>query len=195
MIKVTILNKSKPKTLLLIHGLFSSSGYWLPYLQTLKYFRLIVLDIDYRVSSDVDLFVSEVNYIIDTIAGGFVYAVISHSLGTLVANRLHESTRHFSFEICPVYYATRIKRDDFVGEIERRIKFSMTKIEILDLLTKVDYLIVKSGVPMETTINPITYIPDEDHYFSYNVDTEFIEFRGDHFNIAEAIADIGTVLA
>lgn len=36
MIGFTILNRSKPRTLLLMHGLFTSSGYCLSYLQSLR---------------------------------------------------------------------------------------------------------------------------------------------------------------
>jgi pimeloyl-ACP methyl ester carboxylesterase len=191
MIKFTILNKSKLKTLLLVHGLFTSAGYWLPYLQTLKNYRLIILDIDYRTLRDIDQYVSRITGIIEEVAGGGVEAVISHSLGTLIASRLSSDLRQASFEICPVYSATRRNPDDFVGEIEHKIKFSMSIQEIRDFLADVDCVLASHSTPAQATKGRLIYLPDMDRYFSYDTSQKFMEFRGDHFNIADAVTDIG----
>lgn len=195
MIKYTTLNKSKPKILLLIHGLFASSGYWLPYLNIFREYKLIILDIDYRKVSDIDQYVSRVFAIIEAHAGGAVDAIISHSLGTLIASRLTKDVRHFSFEICPVYCATRCNADNFVNEIERKIKFSMSISEIWWLLSCVDRALAGHEISMHDSSCQKVYLPDKDSYFLYDVRSEFKEFRGDHFNIAEAVMDIGKVLA
>ena len=194
MIDLTILNKSKPKTLLLVHGLFTSSGYWLTYLQSLKDYRLIILDVDYRLMRDIDLYVSRIAGIVDADAGGWVDAVISHSLGTLIASRLPEGIRQASFEICPVYCGKRRNTDAFVGEIEHKIKFSMSVNEIKSLLADVDCVLASNRTPAQAPKGRLIYLPDMDSFFSYETGPNFTKFRGDHFNIADAVTDIVKVL-
>lgn len=195
MLSFTILNKSKPKNLLLVHGLFTSSGYWLPYLQSLKNYRLIILDIDYRTMRDMDLYVNRIADIIKADAGGLVDAVVSHSLGTLIASRLPEDIRKASFEICPVYSATRRNPDNFVAEIEQKIKSSMSVYEIRSLLADVDCVLANHKTPAQTPKGRFVYLPNMDLYFSYQSSPKFKEFRGDHFNIEDALTDIVKVLA
>jgi pimeloyl-ACP methyl ester carboxylesterase len=195
MINFIILNKSKPKTLLLIHGLFTSSGYWLPYLQILKGYRLVILDIGYQPLCDVDYYVGLVGGIIEAEAGGVVDAVISHSLGTMIASRLPEDIRLSSFEICPVYFAARRNTGDFVSEIAGKIKFPMSGDEIRNLLADVDGVLSRYSTAAQTPIRNSVYLPDADLYFSYDVRSEFKVFEGDHFNIAKAMIDIEGVLA
>jgi hypothetical protein len=69
MICSTVVNKFKPRTLLLVHGLFTSAGYWLPYLQSLKEYRLLVPDIDYRGIRDVDAYLERIGELIGEQAG------------------------------------------------------------------------------------------------------------------------------
>ena len=63
MISFRQFNKSKNKSVLFIHGLFSSSGFWLEHLRQFRDFRIILCDIDYE-----NFFENPVvcnNYIID----------------------------------------------------------------------------------------------------------------------------------
>lgn len=195
MINCTILNKSKPKTLLLVHGLFTSSGYWLSYLQSLKDYKLIILDIDYRMLRNVERYVSLVDGIIEAEAGGKVNAVISHSLGTMIARRLDEDKRQYSFEICPVYCAVRRNTDDFVREIQAKIKFVISSSEILELLAEVDLALNNNNTLAKNQKSHLVFLPKLDLYFSYSYISKYMEFSGDHFDIAEAINEIGRMLA
>ena len=195
MIDFIVLNNSKPRTLLLIHGLFTSSGYWLPYLKTLKDYQLIILDIDYSSLHDFDSYLKRVGDIIKTEAAGVVDAVISHSFGALIASRLPEASRKSSFEICPVYCATRSNTNDFVSEIERKIKFTMSSDQIWNILADVDSVLARHSASSSPPIRQLIYLPNADPYFSYDVKLEFTEFQGDHFSIAAAVANIERVLA
>lgn len=195
MIRFTIVNRSKTRTVLLIHGLFTSSGYWLPYLPILKEYRLIVLDVDYRTIRDTEPYVNRVAEIITSEAGGKVDAVISHSLGSLIANQLPENTRQSSFEVCPVYSATRLNPERFVREIERKLNFAMSSDEIKALLQDVDYAIAACRSCNKLRRTQSTYLPSTDSYFSYYPEAASKEFHGDHFEIAEAVADIRRTLS
>lgn len=195
MIRFTILNKSKPKSLLLVHGLFTSSGYWLPYLKYLKEYRLIILDINYRRVRDIDYYVSHISGIIEAEAAGAVYAVIAHSLGTLIANLLPEFRRQSSYEICPVYCATKRNTNKFIDEIERKINYAMSGSKIRDLLADVDAALTVHDALPKPMARQLLYLPSADPYFAYHVGHEFMKFQGDHFNITEAFLDIERVLA
>lgn len=195
MIDFRILNKSKPSTVLLIHGLFTSCGYWLPYLSSLKNHRLIILDIDYHAIHDIDQYVSRVVEIIATEGGGAVDAVISHSLGSLISSQLPQDACHSLFEVCPVYCATRINADQFIDNIERMIKFSMVGDEIRELLKRVDSAIAVHVPRASSSVRQSVYLPDADVYFSYRASPSAMKFKGDHFDISEALEDIRKVLS
>lgn len=195
MIRATVVNKSRPRTLLLVHGLFTSAGYWLPYLQSLKDYRLVIPDIDYRGIRDIDAYVARLCAIVNEQGGGKVDGVVSHSLGCLLASHLPEDLRAASFEVCPVYSATRREQDEFVGEIGRKTGSAMSPGEIRTLLAEVDGAIAAHRPRAQAAGDRAIYLPDADRYFSYRAAPDARWFSGDHFEIAGAVTDIGSVLA
>jgi pimeloyl-ACP methyl ester carboxylesterase len=194
MIRWTVFNKSKPKTLLLVHGLFTSAGYWLPYLKSLKDYRLLIPDIDYRGIRDVDAYLGRIDEIISEQAGGKVEAVIAHSLGCLLASLLPQEARGASFEVCPVYCAARREQDEFVSEIERKMRSTLSQDGIRALLAEVDDAIDAHRLRAQARKTRAIYLPDADRYFSYQKSHDARWFSGDHFEITEAVADIGSKL-
>jgi hypothetical protein len=194
MIRWSVINKSKPRTLLLMHGLFTSAGYWLPYLKSLKEYRLLVPDIDYRGIRDVDAYLGRINEVIGEQAGGKVDAVIAHSLGCLLASLMPQEARGASFEICPVYCAARREQDEFVGEIERKIRPALSQDAIRALLAEVDGAIDAHSLRATVRKGSAIYVPDADRYFLYQVSPDARWFSGDHFEITEAVTDIGSKL-
>jgi pimeloyl-ACP methyl ester carboxylesterase len=195
MIRSTVVNKSKPRTLLLVHGLFTSAGYWLPYLQSLKEYRLLVPDIDYRGIRDADAYSERIGELIGEQAAGRVDAVIAHSLGCLLASNLPQGVRGDSFEVCPVYCAVRREQDEFVGEIERRTRSSLSRDDIRAMLAEVDVAIDSHRLRTQSLKARAIYLPDADRYFDYHASPDARWFSGDHFRITEAMADIGSKLA
>lgn len=195
MIRVTLLNRSRPRTVLLVHGLFTSSGYWLPYLASLKAYRLLILDIDYRQigqSGQIDAYVQQVQEIIAQQAEGQVAAVISHSLGSLIASRLAPSCRQLSIEICPVRCATRRNLAQFIETIGGRIKAANAREQVVQQLQDADQAIARHAREVPAPASTIIYLPDADPFFSYHPDTDYVQFSGDHFEIAAAMDGIGT---
>ena len=192
MIGVTLLNRSRPRTVLLVHGLFTSSGYWLPYLASLKAYRLLILDIDYRQISQIDDYVQQVQDIITTRADGQVAAVISHSLGSLIASRLAPAYRQISIEICPVRCATRRNLEVFIETIGARVKAGTGRDEVVQQLEDADQAIARHAREVPAPASTIIYLPDADPFFSYHPDTDYVQFSGDHFEIAAAMDGIGT---
>ena len=198
MIGFTILNRSRKKTVLLIHGVFTNSGYWLPYLSSLKDCRMLILDIDYRAISDIGVYLRRLEEIIVGEAGGRVDAVIAHSLGTLLASRLPTQLRQVSYELCPVYGAKRLDSNSFVDHIEKQLKFAMTCEQIRVVLAEVDdALMLHSPLNPEGPTMPrgTIYLPDADPYFSYEPGAASRIFSGDHFDVMAMMEEIGRELS
>lgn len=195
MISAQIINKSKTRNVLLVHGLFTSSGYWLSYLEMLREYRLIILQIDYDSISDFSCYIHRAMEIIQTEAQGRVDAVIAHSLGTFIACHLPTEVYRYSFQICPVYTARRLNPDNFIAEIQSRSKALYSEGAIRKLLGDVDAAIALHGKLVITQKNTLIYLPDEDSYFSYQKNSSNRVFKGDHFNIACALKDIREILA
>ena len=192
MIDAKCLNRSKSKALLLIHGLFANAGFWLPYLKSLKEFKLIILDIDYSGIDDINLYLDRLKMFLKEETGGELHAVISHSFGSLLASQLPS---YDSYEVCPVHCATRKNVNEFACDIENKIKFSMNKKDIMSFLSQVDGIIADVKLRRLNTLRSWSYIPDLDPYFSYQASGSFEVFSGDHFNIMTAMADIGRRLS
>jgi len=194
MIRVTLLNRSKPRTVLLVHGLFTSSGFWLPYLASLKEYRLIILDIDYAQIGQpgkIDDYVQQVSAMIAEQADGHVEAVISHSLGSLIASLLAPACRTRSIEICPVRCATRRNLAQFVDTIAAKVPAALGREGVLQMLHDADQAIASHALRVQAPPSTTIYLPDADPFFSYHPGTAFQQFSGDHFEIAAAMAELG----
>jgi len=182
------LNKSKAKTIVFIHGFYANAGYWLPYLTSFKDYRIVLLNINYNdlLSSD-NMIVAANSLLRNVNSGNRFCALISHSLGTVVSNFIDAELVNYRFEICPVGYSKRFDTVGFVSDIRSRIY--QGEKEIITSLLLVDQLISESKIYFQH--NSVLYVPDEDRYFTYtDVPDNKISFKGDHFDISEAMADI-----
>ena len=47
-VKKYVFNKNKKDTIILIHGLYTSSGFWLSFFRLFKNYRIIAFDINYE---------------------------------------------------------------------------------------------------------------------------------------------------
>lgn len=176
------LNKNKSKKIILIHGLFATSGYWLPYLSSLKDFNLIILNIDYikflkDPQKTLKKFTSELNKFED------VSIIIAHSLGTILIKYLNHNARYIN--ICPVYKSTRTNKKSFITLIHKQTGLNTDLIE--NTLKNVDSIDLNKSIifKKQKTLN---FFPKKDKFFEYNIahKNENIFFDGDHFDISDA---------
>jgi hypothetical protein len=185
-----IFNRKCNKSVVLIHGLFASSGYWLNYLNYFKDYKLAILDLNYETSLD-DFFVTNLlEQLIEKEFSNKVDFIFSHSLGTLLANSLPDNLFLYSFEICPVYCSSRINSIDFQNLLlslspKNNLEFIRTK------LNQADLLIQNHQKRVHHSSKKITFFPDNDEYFKYynHSGAEARFFDGDHFEIGKAIED------
>lgn len=187
-----VLNKSRDKTIVFIHGFYANVGFWLPYLPYFKEYKIVLLNINYSVllNSKEQIVVITENINSLRFDNGVV-AVISHSLGTIISNFIYDHSNCVYFDICPVAYSNRSDTNGFINDILFRV--GETEKNIRNNLMLVDLLIHKSKEYILN--NKLFFIPDSDQYFTYQKTSnrEFI-FKGDHFEITNAISNITNML-
>jgi hypothetical protein len=187
------LNKSKTQTIVFIHGFYANAGYWLPYLASFKNYRIVLLNINYNDLLYSNNMIQATNSLFQSIHfGNEVVALISHSLGTVVSNYIDVSLVNNRFEICPVGFSKRSDTAGFVNDIKSRV--NQSEKEVVDKLLLVDSLISQSKSHIQNS-SSIRYVPTADPYFTYtDMPGNNLSFKGDHFEIDEAIADIASRL-
>lgn len=192
MINYFVINKSKQKALLLIHGLYANAGFWLPYLSELKKYRIIILSIDYISFLDNNCKYKLIEKVLEDMKlENDLIAIISHSLGTIVSQNIRISESTLKIEICPIYFSNRINNELFVDQLTSKISISKNNIR--------KQLLIVEEVINETINssfqNVVRYIPINDDYFEYILNSkEKIYFEGDHFNIDFAIKEASKLI-
>jgi hypothetical protein len=183
-----VFNKKNKKSIILLHGLYTSAGFWLPYLNLFNEFRIITFNINYDCllkAHNVKSYLQE--YLTEFLEYDNIVAVISHSFGTIVSDIAFDSKQYTVFKICPVAFSSRLDTQNFIVEIEN--KTSLSKENIFEYMDLVNDFTTK--FKNQLNCNGAIYIPNRDGFFSYEVPkSNKTEFNGDHFNIALAISNI-----
>jgi hypothetical protein len=185
MISRFLYNKSKKETIILIHGLFANSGFWLNYLIFFKNYRLVIYNVNYTELLNNNFEISDLQLdIYKRDCDDKVVAVIAHSLGTVLADLLSVNSRIPIFNICPIAFSSRVNSLKFVDYISGKVKMNLEEIE--SSLLKVDKII--NLIKIELVLNRIYLIPNQDSYFIYNPSISAkLMFNGGHFDIHDAI--------
>lgn len=181
-------NKKKKNAVILLHGLYTTSGFWLSYLNLFKDFRIITYDINYNLllkAQNAKSYLQE--YLNEMMEDEVIVATISHSFGTVVSDLAFENKQYAVFKICPVAFSKRLDTHAFILDIENKTSLSKENIyEYMNLVS--DFT---SKFKQQLNFNGSIYIPDHDGFFSYEVpETKKKVFTGDHFNIGLALSNI-----
>ena len=188
MVKRYTFNKRKKNAIILLHGLYTTSGFWLSYLNLFKDFRIITYDINYDLLLKTQSAKSYLNeHLNDYREDDNIVATISHSFGTIISDLAFENKQHTIFKICPVAFSKRLDNQSFILDIENKTSLSKDYInEYMNLVS--DFT---SKYKQILNFDGDIYIPDHDGFFSYEVpESKKTEFEGDHFNIGFALSNI-----
>ena len=183
MVKKYVFNRKIENTILLIHGLHTTSGYWLSNLPVFKNFKIIAFDINYdklllTEFNSKDIFKKE--FCVDE----KVVGIISHSFGTVISDFSFEYNNDIIFKICPVAFSIKNDPINFNKDVRRRTCMSEDMIKNINKNAS----IFSSKARNFIKSNGQLYIPKTDCYFTYKIPKNFkIEFIGDHFNIKNAL--------
>ena len=188
MVRRYTFNKRKKNAIILLHGLYTTSGFWLSYFNLFKDFRIITYDINYDLLLKTQNAKSYLNeHLNDYREDDNIVATISHSFGTIISDIAFENKQHTIFKICPIAFSKRLDNQSFILDIENKTSLSKDYINeymnlVSDFTSKYRQLLNFDGD---------IYIPDHDGFFSYEVpESKKTEFEGDHFNIGFALSNI-----
>lgn len=185
-INVFTFNKTRKKTLILIHGLFGNAGFWLTFLKSFDEFKLLIFDINYPKLLSENL--EEINF------SDFVSLllkdekdifIISHSMGTVLAKYFPNEKLKFSFEICPIYNSVKKNKKQFINEINSLSNYRND--EIKNILKSASFFLTRNYLLKKEDIKIKKYVPINDVYFDNSLIKELDYFEGDHFNIINSI--------
>lgn len=186
MVSKFIFNRRKKDTIILLHGLYTNSGFWLSFLKLFTNFKIIAFNIEYeKILYDETLTKSLLKNafkVEDNVVG-----IISHSFGTVISDLVFENDFEIVHKICPVAFSKRMSSSNFIYDVISKTQY--TENSITDLMMLVNAFIAKERSLLN--LNGQIYVPSRDDYFSYDVpEKKKIEFSGDHFNINIALENI-----
>ena len=193
MFEVISLSKSKPRSIILLHGLFTGPGFWLPYLKYFRNYNVILIDINYSLVTSIVEFLSDFKLKIENISQSKdIVAIISHSLGTCLSALLGNNFSKFNINICPIYLAERQNTKQFAEFISTNdVSYSSDKV--FKILGEVDEFLHQKAFRIETMTFRATHllVPDQDPFFSYKTESrDSLTYAGDHFDINDALLKI-----
>lgn len=171
--------------------MFATGGFWLPFLSELKHYRIIILTIDYYklLNKSKEIIEKEINEIIIKTNVSEKSIWICHSLGCSFYEAFIKKWAYKNFQICPVYLGKRKEFDKFVNDISTLFCKPIKEIEEKAKIThsNMNNFLKKINNDLEL-IHTEVLVPTGDQYFLYPTkNLEFIPFKGDHYNITDAI--------
>lgn len=183
------LNTKSDKTILFIHGIYSSSGFWLNFLPSFKNYRLLLLNIDY-----LNLSFKEINnYLENLFEQKKIDYIISHSMGSLFGIIFGQKYHLYTFDICPFYQSKIANIDLLINSLYNICNQDFTKNQLHNQILTIENKFSKYNYLNKNNLN-FAFIPDNDNCFEYINDDDIIIFEGNHFKIENSIGSIYSLL-
>ena len=136
-INVFTFNKSKKESIILIHGLFGNSGYWLPFLTYFSKFKILILDINYsKIFTENPDKINFHNFFESILENDKDCTLISHSMGTVIAQFFPQKKVKTSYEICPIKNSIKNNKTNFLigthALFQKTIEFNKLGLVVID---------------------------------------------------------------
>lgn len=186
--KVRCVNKDKEACLVLLHGLYANSGFWLQYLSLFKNFRIYLIDLDYlNLTQEKN---ELVNFIFEKSKTEDIKYAIGHSFGGLFLDYCGELRIKY-IGINPAHFGVRKDRS-FIEHVAKKHyrEIHEVSIEINEVYSKVENLGEHNSIMFAVVL------ADNDEYFDYTV-TSYSAikfFSGTHFEIKEGILEVFSLI-
>jgi hypothetical protein len=192
MFNCQILQKEKLQTVLLLHGLYATAGFWLPVLRCFPRHRIVLLNINY------DKFLSATDGL--TQLSEFMRRpyllpndnvhVIGHSFGSFLSASLNLPALR-RYHLCPVFHAQHADLLSLQAEVGIRLG-AAAPVSHLVLLQMERALLMSQTVDSEIIASrgDCFLIPDADPFFCYRPlpsGADCFRYRGGHFDVAEPL--------
>ena len=198
MFKSHILQNHNARNVLMLHGLFSSAGFWLPVLHCFPRYRIILLTIDYeRFFNSPNGFVELDEYVQGlTVKFGGCDVILGHSLGSVLSARLNSPVER-RYHLCPIFAVDNYDLNGLHLDIVDRIgKFSPPISNVISLLRRGLQVAKSVNIQFVLSRNDCFLVPDSDAYFCYMnplSGANYLSYRGGHFDLNGVIDYLNTI--
>jgi hypothetical protein len=187
-----ILQRDKTRTVILIHGLFATSGFWLPALRYFPEHRIVLINVDYQRYLETENALSLLDEYISQPKLGITddVEVVGHSFGAVVTAMLSRPTAQ-RYHMCPVFLAQHALHDELLIELDGRLGTSVPAKEVaLAQMRKATEISQSVDFGRLIMRNDRCLIPDNDRFFSYRKPISSIEHKyypGGHFDVVDPL--------
>ena len=181
--KVRCVYRHRESSIVLLHGLYANSGFWLPYLDLFKNFRIYLIDLDYlTLTIEKNEFA---NFMSEKSKTENIEYAIGHSFGGLFLDYCGELRIKY-IGINPAHFGLR-KDSSFTEHVAKKQNRNINEIlvEINEVYSKVENL------REHNSILSVAILADNDEYFDYGVTSYAASkfFSGTHFEIKQGLLE------
>ena len=181
--RLRILNRQNSRGIILVHGLFTNSGFWLNYIKHFETYKVFLLDIEYaQIKSEKLEFVSLVDELVNSEQIKFI---IGHSFGALFLDYCKLNSPS-TIGINPPHFGDR-KNSDFIKHVMTR--YAATRKSVISELKKIYNEVGEIGMDSSRLSQVICC--DSDEFFEYPESCAFQDYTvvsGNHFEIPRALS-------
>ncbi len=185
-IKYTVLNKNKKSVVVLIHGLFTNSAFWVNYLDMLNEYKIVLLDIRYNYIEDLKVICESIDQILEDLISQERYNIITHSYGSVLLCGMRSMLNREYFEICPYLISKCIDENKLRNIcVVNKIRLSESQFNILRIKNDAKARFLQNSSQFKKTSTVL--LPKDDDVFSYKKNGIFFTYAGNHFEISGAL--------
>jgi Alpha/beta hydrolase family len=182
-----ILGRGKGTPVVLIHGLFCNSAFWIPYLHYFKDCQVTLVNVDYAGLFNSGNSVAELADYVDRMIEGKSAHLIGHSFGACLGLSLRSEFSSRSF-ICPTFSSIEFRFALFCSEIANLTGVDINEVMLLANRALAYKSACRQGVGYRACDR--LYLSRDDPYFRYVESIDGVpayDYNGGHFNVAEAV--------
>lgn len=181
MYSIKNLGRAGPR-ILFVHGLYSSSGAWIPVLSHFKNTRITLITVNYHNALTAGVLNNLVDKIASEISTDFDIC-IGHSFGSTFLKFLNVQS------VCSVYIAPPFLATVFAAERYSKFISSSTKYNSEDISLVVGRaieMVKKTGYLFSSTDHFL--LPSDDEFFEYDSSNRLVKyFSGNHSDVVRAV--------
>lgn len=189
LVTVTRLRRRQAVQVVLVHGLFSNSAFWLPELGRLERFQVTLLGIDYARMLEQGMPLDEAAREAEMLIGPGPAHLVCHSFGCWLGARMELPLLSRAF-ICPTFAATAFDAQAFCAVVGARL--GIDPAAAAPLVERAVGHKAKVEPPPRVRPQDELYLPEDDPFFTYAAPAGATVscYRGGHFDVAAPMAAI-----
>ena len=190
-----ILQRDRPRTVMLIHGLFTTAGFWLPVLKLFPLHRIVLLNVDYARYFELADGVADFNDFLRRPELGLddQVQIVGHSYGAVLAASTVQSAAQ-RYLLCPIFLATSVDIPGFATAVASRNRGA--GVELASVQMRLEHAFSearKVDTALVAARRDRCLIPDSDVFFQYgNLPLSAVRhvYCGDHFEVVNPVSQL-----